>query len=177
MCSLALWLGALMTGAISASLVFPSIHALDPRVPGFESFGGEHWKLVAGKAQQPIFGLTDLIQLGAGGLAFFTIGLRLVGAGVARAPRRAATLVRTLAVGVGVVLFTCNLMFLAPRMYPHLKSYWTLAAEGRTEEALVEEQAFNQMHPTASRLHAATSVCVLVAFVAGAWSLARRVEE
>lgn len=174
--ALAIWLGALMTGAISASIVFPTIRRLNPRLPEFEVFTGEHWKLAAGQVQQPIFTWADIIQLGMAGVVFFTLGLRLVGFGVAQAQRRSATVVRTLAVSAAVVLFAYNLLVLAPRMYPHLKQYWALAREGHTELAQAEADLFGEDHPTATRVLGATAACVLTAFVAGAWTLARRRE-
>ncbi len=175
--ALAVWLGALMTGGISAALLFPAMRELDPRLPGFEGFGGEHWKLGAGRVQAGVFLFTDLVQLGAAGVAFLTIGLRLIGAGVERAARRAATVVRTVGVGAAVVMLTVNLMLLTPRMTPHLKAYWTLAAEGRTEEALAEAEEFASLHPAASRVLGGTAVAVIVALGAAAWSLARRPAE
>ena len=76
-----------------------------------------------------------------------------------------------------VVLVSCNLMILAPRMNPHLKAYWQAAREGRTEEARAASLKFNEYHPAASRVQGATAVAVLVSLVAGAWSLSRRVGE
>ena len=174
--ALAIWLGALMTGAISASIVFPTLRRLNPRLPDFESFTGEHWKIAAGQVQQPVFTWADIIQLAMAGVVFFTLGLRLVGFGVAQAPRRSATVVRTLAVSAAVVMFAYNLLVLAPRMYPHLKQYWALAREGQTQQAQAEADLFGEDHPTATRILSGTAACVLTAFVAGAWTLARKRE-
>ncbi len=166
-----------MTGAVSAAIMFPTMRELDPRLPDFAGFGGEHWKLAAGRAQSNIFIWADFIQLGAAALAFLTLGLRLIGAGVARAPRRAATAIRTLGVGAGVVLVACNLMILSPRMNPHLRAYWQLAREGQTVEANAEATEFSSYHPAATTVHGGTAVAVLVALVSGAWSLSRRYGE
>ena len=146
-----------MTGAVSAAIMFPTMRELDPRLPGFAGFGGDHWKLAAGRAQSNIFIWADFIQLGAAALAFLTLGLRLIGA--------------------GVVLVACNLMILAPRMNPHLKAYWQLAREGQTVEANGEATEFSAYHPAATTVHGGTAVAVLVALVAGAWSLSRRYGE
>lgn len=173
MLALAVWLGALMTGAISAAIIFPAMRELRPSLGEFAAFEGEHWKLGAGRVQARIFFVGDFLQLGAGALAFLTLGVRLLGAGVARASRTAATAVRTLGVGAAVVLLLVNLVILAPRMNPHLKAYWELAAAGRTPEALVEADAFASLHPAATRTLAGTGAAVLVALLAGAWSLSR----
>jgi len=175
--ALAVWLGALMTGAIAAAIIFPSFRELDPRLPGFEGYDGEHWRLGAGMVQSRVFVWGDIVQLCAAGLAFFTLGLRLIGAGVVRAPRRAATALRVLGVGTGVVLVACNLMFLAPRMNPHLRAYWNLAREGQTAEARAEAAEFELYHTPATRLHGATSLAVLLGLVSGAWSLARKTDR
>jgi len=172
--ALAVWFGALMAGGISAALLFRTMRELEPTLAGFEGFSGEHWKLGAGRIQAGIFFVCDFVQLGAAALAFLTLGIRLLGAGVDRAPRRAATAWRTIGVGAGVVLVASNVMILAPRMDPHLRSYWQLAREGRTPEALAEAERFNSYHPAATRVHGATAVAVLVAMTAGAWSLSRK---
>lgn len=170
--ALAIWFGAILMAGGSAAVMFPAAKNLGIRLDGYQELSAEHWRIAAGQIQQRIFFVSDAVQTAAAGLAFATLGLRLIGFGMAKPEKRAATTLRTASVGVAVLLACFYLFVLAPRMFTNAKGYWSHGAAGDVATAREFQSAFDEDHPTASRVISATAGCVLVAFAACAWSLA-----
>lgn len=170
--SLALWLAGLLMAGVSAAIVFPTTKSLAPRLPAYEQYVGDHWKIAAGHVQQRIFLVCDAGQLIFGGIAFLTLGLMLIGVGVPRLERRASTTLRVLATAGALVVLCFYLIVLSPRMQRNLTAYWSNAEGGRQAEAEVAQAAFETDHPTASRAMSAIAACVAVSLVASVWCLA-----
>ncbi len=158
---------------VSAAIVFPTTRSLAPRLPAYEYFVGEHWKIAAGHVQQRIFLACDAGQLVFGGAAFLTLGLMLIGVGTPRLDKRAATAVRVLATAAALIVLCYHMLVLSPRMQQNLTAYWSSAEGGRQAEAEVAQAAFEVDHPTASRALSALAACVGVSLVASVWALAR----
>lgn len=158
---------------VSAAIVFPTTRALAPRLPAYEAFVGEHWKIAAGHVQQRIFLACDAGQLVCGGVAFLTLGLMLIGVGVPRLDKRAATTVRVLATAAALIVLCFHMLVLSPRMQRNLTAYWSNAEGGRQAEAEVAQAAFEVDHPTASRAFSLLAACVAASLVASVWGLAR----
>lgn len=171
--SLALWLASLLMAGVSAAIVFPTTRALAPRLPAYEAFVGEHWKIAAGHVQQRIFLACDAGQLVCGGVAFLTLGLMLIGVGMPRLDKRTTTTVRVLATAAALIVLCYHLLVLSPRMQQNLTAYWSNAEAGRQAEANVAQDAFEVDHPTASRALSLLAACVGVSLVASVWGLAR----
>ena len=182
--ALALWLGARACAGATAAIIFPAMRELNPSLPAYGAYTGEHWKLAAGFAQARVFAVTDIVQFVAGMVAVGSL-LALVircraaiwpqdgdtGASAGAATRaglsRALTAVRAVALVVAIACFGYYLVGLTPGMTSDLRAYWSAAMAGDNERALALRAAFEARHPTASALLQATLGAVLVALVAG----------
>ena len=169
--SLALWIGAVGMSAVTAAIVFPTMRELDPVLPGYGGYEGEHWALAAGKVAFQVFFAADVVQLGAGAMALLTFLLATLAFGLPTA--RVSTFVRAcfLIGAIGVVSY--HLFVLAPRMNSELRAYWLAAAAGETATAEAHRAAFSGEHPRARFVLSATGLLALGALAAGVWSIAR----
>lgn len=161
--SLCLWGAAVLGSGLAAAIAFPTMKALDPHLPAYSAYEGDHWMLAAGKIANRVFEITDAVQMAMAALAVFTA----VGLLVARVCRvrsiAGAMWLACVAAAVGVLAYT--LLTLRPAMAVDLHAYWDAALAGDTPTAESAREAFSAEHPTASNLMAATSACVLGALV------------
>lgn len=152
--------------AATAAVAFPTMRDLEPRLEPFASYGGDHWPIAAGKIANRVFMIADAAQLvlamlAAAGLAYLAFRDRLGG--------RLLGISRLLLLATALGLFGYQLFFLRPEMDVELRSYWDAARAGQTELAEASRAAFNDRHPTASNLMAATALAALGLSVTGAW--------
>ncbi len=170
--SLSLWLAALVLGGVSAAVMFPAMKTVNPTLADFPGLEPDHWKIAAGMVQRRIFFVSDFIQFIAAIGTFITLGLRLIGAGIPRAARRAATLVRTVAVGAAMLLLSYHLLVLAPRLDDNLTTFYAQAQAGNLPAAQAARAAFDADHPIASSVLGTMTICVLAGLWASIWPLA-----
>lgn len=162
--ALAVWLGAVGGSALSAAIIFPTMRTLDPRLPAYAAYEGEHWVLGAGRIAERIFRVADAAQVGAAAAAILTaLALVAMVRGSARSIFGAVWLLG-LAGGSGVL--GARLLWLGPRMDAALHRAWDAALAGDTPAAEAARGVFGSLHPAASNLMAATLVLVLIALVA-----------
>lgn len=166
--ALGLWLGSLVMAAATAAIVFPTMKALDPRLPAFSAYTGEHWLLTAGQIGERVFTISYLIAFPCSLAAIVTLAVLVL---IFRLPRtRPAVILRIIALAIAVAAFAAQLLIVSQSMNASLRAYWAAALAGENEVAARHQAAFRDLHPTASTLMGVTGVSLLVAFAAGAWS-------
>lgn len=165
--ALGLWLGiVVMTGA-AAAVLFPTLKKLNPTLPDFAAYNGEHWRIAAGKPASTLFSIADSAQLMCALLAVVSV---LVLIFFVKVPvRRPAMLIRLGALALAMAALGFELFFLAPGMWTSLAAFWTAAAAGQNEVAEKFRAAFDADHPRASATLSATAACVFVSLFTGAW--------
>jgi hypothetical protein len=169
--ALALWLGFVVAAGTFAATVFGVTKDLDPRLPGYESYTGEHYLIVGGKMAQTVFFVTDIVQFACTLLAVATL---IAVFGIRRAEsRRPAMLVRMSSVVVAMAAVASLLMIVNPKITSATRAYWEAARAGDTALALSHKAIAGDTHPYASALMVTAAVSVLLALVAAVWSLAR----
>ncbi len=159
-----IWLGSIVATGAFAAILFPTLKALDPELPQYASFDGDHWSLAAGQIAERLFFVSDIVQL----LMFIAMGVSLLIAHTAlKSPiRTSASVARLLGyLALGGIL-TYELFRLRPRMNVNLRLYWDAAVAGQSDIAATYKAAFDADHPTASFLLSATAVFLLVVLIA-----------
>jgi len=169
--ALGVWAGAVAMTAVVAAVIFPEMMALDPSLPEFSAYPGEHGIIAAGWVMARVFLALDWIQLVCGALAGATVLAIAVGDGVRLRWTRVAL---TLA-ACGVLAW--YLLAGAQPMGADLASFYRHAQAGEVETADQFRDAFDARHPTASRGLGSIGVLALVALVAGGLSAASRREQ
>lgn len=169
---LGLWLGALVMTGATAAVVFTEMKSLTPALPAYAAYTGEHWALAGGRVMQRVFFFADAAQFICGLGAALTLLLSVATFGLS--VRRVSTLVRGALVFIAVALAAYAIIGLGPRMNSNLRAYWSAAERGDMEDAARPRAAFDADHPVASAVMSATAAAVLLALIAGAWSVARQ---
>lgn len=168
--SLAVWLSALVGAGLAAAVVFPVMRDLDPRLPGYASYTGEHWMIAAGHVGRRVFSIADRAQLVVSAVAVVSLAVatRLgLSGGVWLA-------IRWIAVGVAASLAVYNGLVLAPAMDQDLTTYWAAAREGDGAKAAQYKAAFSAAHPHASMVLQVGAASVLVGVISAAASRGSR---
>jgi hypothetical protein len=165
---LGIWAGSMLTTIAGAIVLFPTIKRLDPHLPAYEAYAGEHWRIAAGQPGHMLFLMLDIVQFLAVMLAVATLVTMLWFKMLDR--RRISTMIRTMAMAGALVAVSYHLFLLAPKMNQDITAFWSAAKAGEFDKAEQYRTAFDSMHPIASRVLGITGVCVLVALVTGAWS-------
>ncbi len=144
------WAGALIMTGASAAIIFPEIRNLGAGVPGLVLPADEHWKYIAGRVQNRVFGVCDWVQLlcGVGVLA-----LGVVAAFRQRGTQIGAGLWR---LRVGVTILTLGalatyLAWLAPAMQSDLRAFWQALEARDLSTARAAQDSFDRYHPIASK--------------------------
>ncbi len=148
--------------------------ALDPALPTFAQYGGEHWRVAAGIPANSIFVFADRVQFVCGGAALMTLGfwlatlarLRQEGERLSVAP----ALLRSVALTGAMAGLCYQLFILGPRMNASLKAWLGAALDGDTVRAETLRAVFDADHPTASRTLGFTAACVLAGLIVHLWN-------
>ncbi|MBX3363579.1 MAG: hypothetical protein KF866_02330 [Phycisphaeraceae bacterium] len=167
--ALGLWLGVLVMAGAVAAQVFPVVKALDPLLPEFAAYTGEHWLIAAGHIGEFTFLTADFIQFGCIVLAVLTLVASIMAFGLPLA--RLTTLVRAGVVGIGLAIVAYQIFILAPEMNQNLRQYWTAARQGDLELATRFRDAFLARHPESRNVLAACTLCAASGIVAAVWSI------
>lgn len=173
--TLGLWLGVLVMTGVAAAVLFPTIKALDPRLPEYAAFTGAHWSLAAGKVAATLFFVCDAVQFAGALIAGVTLGLSTLLFGLPA--RNLATACRSGFIVVIVGVLSYQFIILAPEMNRNLAAYWAAARSGDNAAAAGFKAAFDAKHPLARNLLAADAVLVLASLVLGAWSASGAARE
>lgn len=171
--ALAVWLGVIVAAGAFAAIVFPTMKALDPALPGFAAYAGPHWRIAGGKLGQQIFLLTDIVQFACAVVTVATLLCLFVTLGASPQRRRPAAWVRALGLSLAFASAAGQILIVGPQMNSALKSFWAAAGAGNADLAALHQGAFDQLHPIASWLLTGSAVGLVAALVAGIWSIAR----
>jgi len=164
------WAGVLVMAGGSAAVLFPEMRSLEPELPAYSAYGGEHWRLAAGIVQNEVFKIADVAQFVLATVCLASLLGMLVFGGLST--RRVSTGVRIVVLCVAMSLTSYHLFILGPRMQASARVYWDAARAGDTAVADRARAAFNADHPTASNVLGATAVSTLALAAVGAWSAA-----
>ena len=102
-------------------------------------------------------------------LAIGTLGALIGFLGLSR--RRPATIIRSCALSLALACAAGSIIIVAPQLNAALKLYWAAARVGDMAAVTVHKSAVDSLHPIASKLMGGTIICVLLAFIAGLWSV------
>lgn len=168
MLALGVWAGALLMVGATAAITFPRMAQLDPRLPGFESFEGEHHRIAAGQVMNLAFTVSDWVGLVAMAVAAACLGAVFV------FRRRSSDLgpalvVRSVAMGLLVVLTLFSTLAFRPSLNRSFEQLWTAAAAGENERADEIRERLAPRHAKASFLLTTQFALVLAAGAAGAF--------
>lgn len=166
--ALGLWLGSLVMTGVTAALMFPMMKKLDPVLAAYPAYTGDHWMLAAGQIAARVFLWCDAIQFTCMMLCLITLAIILKKCGLSL--RRRSSGLRVLGLLIAVVALGAHQLYLAPRMQLNMRGLWESAQAGNNVEAVKFKELFDKDHPLATRLMGATTVGLLLAMVAGAWS-------
>lgn len=157
---LGLWAGALALVGVAAAIAFPAMKTLDPVLPGFALYDGDHWRIAAGKVMNPLFNVVD--DVGFVAIAVSLIALAVLMSGERLRRTRLAGFRIVLWIGVAVL---SSYIVMVPRadMNTLAEEHWTHAAAGENDQAEVAREAFDELHHTASALHVTQFLFVTLA--------------
>jgi hypothetical protein len=171
--ALTLWISALVSAAVAAMNVFPTMTAerLPLRLDEYAALPTtEHPRIAAGVVMNGVFATIDVMQFIAIPIALLALVAQLT---IFATPgRRAADWIRTGAAFAAAGLFAYHASSLAPKMNHALNAFWSAAKAGDIEAARTERAAFNELHPTADAILRADLLLLLVAAGASAIALA-----
>lgn len=155
----ATWAGALLVTGTTAYFVFTLLKRLDPVLPGYSAYEGEHWRLLGGYVAERLFIGADIV-----GFLAVCIG----GGAFALAcwkghphPRTWTAAVRALLIMAMVGIMTYRFAVLDPAMQQDLSAYRQAAALGDTGNALAFQSAYDIRHKTASNVMVASLLITL----------------
>ena len=150
----ATWSGALLVTGATAYFVFTLLKRLDPALPTYEAYQGEHWRLLGGYVAERLFIGGDVVGFLAiclGGGAFAVACWK----GYPH-PRTWTAALRALLVMAMIGVMTYRFAVLDPAMQHDLSIYREAAAVGDTETALAFQRAYDVHHRTASNVMVAS---------------------
>src|ERR1043165_7451722 len=141
---MSLWIGAAILAGAAAALTFPTVKQLQPSLPTYARYDGEHWRIAGGKVMVPIFGFAGWMQVAC-------VTLACVAFFVARWPHHGVTGKRVTAVrALFLVLFVWGTGYQAAvlrvRMTNNLYEEWSAAESGDNAAAQKARSAFDADH-------------------------------
>ncbi len=165
--SLALWLSALVTAGISATMVFGRLPGISMTLERFGSYaGGEHGGMAAGLVMSDIFFAVDFVQFIVAPLTLLALALQLTVFGASWRCR--ANLVRGGCLLAAAALFAGYAIGLAPSLNGELRLFWAAAEAGDTGAALRHRELFATGHGTAALILKTNLMLVLAGLAASA---------
>jgi hypothetical protein len=171
--SLAFWLGAIVMTGVAAAVIFPTMHKLNPSLPEFALYPGEHWLIAAGKVAFRILAASDIVKVVCAVLVVVTLAAETW----PRSRRGAMMATRWAGLFVLLGLLDYNLATLQPRMTRNLEAYWTSALAGNSEQASKYRAAFDEDHPAATRTMGAMAGALVLNIVVAGWAWAKNGRE
>ena len=172
--ALTIWLASLLAAGLSAALIFMQMKKLQPSLPEYSAYTGEHWKIAGGMVANKIFLIVDFVQLGCAIVTILTLGLTLLAANRA-VPKYRPPLagVRILFLSIACGLLCYQLFILSPRMAIHLNDFWVAAKDGKMAIADAAQAAFDADHPTASNVLKSTAAMIFLLLITSTVAITR----
>jgi hypothetical protein len=166
--TMGLWAGMLAMSGVSAALIFPMMKRLDPALPEFAAYTGDHWMIAAGMIAARQF---SLLAWAESVLALIAVGSLMGLVASTRGGLSHGLVLRCVAVGGATAVLLYQSFVLQTRMDGHMLAHWNAARAGDNEAALTHKDAFTADHPLASGLMQARLGLLLAGLAAGVWSL------
>ena len=164
---LGVWLGVVLMSGAAAAVIFPTVKALNPSLPAFSAYTGDHWMIAAGRVADRTFAVSDAAQFVCALLAGAGLVLgQPIGDASWRTPRSA---LRITFFSGAITALAYQLFVLAPRMNANLQGHWTAAAGGDNAAAQALREAFTADHPTASTTLGVIAALVAICLGLAAW--------
>jgi len=165
--ALAIWFGSLMTVAIAAMIAFTVLPEQDLTLSAYSDYRPEqHGRIAAGLVLDPIFAITDVVQIVAAIVAVGMVFLQLVA--FRMRVSRPANWLRTLAILAAGGVLCYRLVVVTPPMNDALTEYRAAAMAGDVELADRLRASFQDDHTRAERLFQVTFLLVIAAMVLSA---------
>jgi hypothetical protein len=159
--ALAIWLSAVVASGFAAAITFPTLKELQVRIPAYEGFDGEHWRMAGGKIGWAVFTASDFVQPAMALIA--AIGLLLIRPRDC-APRWAA-LARLFLVAGAITMFLWYAAMIRLPMEHALDGFWTSIKAAKYDEARKFQADFDALHPTSSRTLSAIAITMFLALL------------
>ncbi|MCC6970418.1 MAG: hypothetical protein IT434_09370 [Phycisphaerales bacterium] len=160
--ALAVWLSSVVASGFAAAITFPAMKKLGVRIPAYEAFDAEHWKIAGGKVGWAVFTASDIVQPTMALIA--AVCLLLI------RPRdcspRWGAIARLFLVAAGIALFLWYAAMIRFPMEHALDSFWTALDAARYDDARKFQSDFDALHPASSRTLSAIAITVLLALLA-----------
>ena len=157
--SIALWLTCVVTTGVAAANTFSVLLKMNPIIPEYEAYDlARHGRLLAGLTVEPIFRMTDLIQM-------FLVPATLLLVVMQNTLIKPPTVLRWINIGtvvIAIVLVLGRWTVIDPPMDTHLQSYREAARIGDMQTANKEQESFNDWHRIAEPLWGATGLVLLI---------------
>lgn len=171
--ALALWLGALMSAGIAAGCTFSVLTKMDISIARYSEFVPDeadipnaHEKLAAGHILEPVFLITNAVQLISIPLVLLTLAAQLFVFNQHKS--KFSNFIRTVCIIISAGIFAYHAFALSPPMNRDLRSYWQAAQEGDIQDAKSHRNELLSRHETAKIILSATLLLVLIATAASA---------
>lgn len=169
--ALGLWSGVLVGVGTCVGVLFPAMKKAGVQLPEYAGDPAGHYRIAAGKAAQQVFLVGDMLMFGLAVAATAALGVTIAVYRVSAV--RAATLVRAAALSVALASLGALLFVVTPGINAASRAHWAAAKIGDSAAIAEHVKAVDDLHPIATALMFAELAGVLIALVAGAWSLAR----
>lgn len=160
--ALGLWAGCLAFAGVSAAVLFPTMKKLQPALPGFASYDGDHWMIAAGQAANRVFGVLGPVEWVLASIAVLTLVIPAM-VRTMRGRLGMGWAVRAVLVLAAAGLLAFGSLVVQRRMNANSAVYWEAASAGQNERAGAAKASFQRDHPLASGLMQARLVCLLLA--------------
>jgi len=159
--ALAIWLSSVVASGFAAAIAFPAMKKLDVRIPAYEAYGGEHWRIAGGKIGWAVFTASDFVQPTMALIA--AVCLLLV------RPRdfspRWAAIARLFFVAAGITMFLWYAAMVRLPMEHALNGFWDSINAGKYDEARKFQSDFDALHPASSGLLKSIAGAMLLALL------------
>ncbi len=157
--AIAIWLSSVVASGFAAAIAFPAMKKLNVRIPAYEAFDGEHWRIAGGKIGWAVFTASDFVQPSMALIA--AIGLLLI------RPRdcspRWAAIARLFLVAAGITMFLGYVTMVRLPMERALDGFWTALDAANYDQARKFQSDFDALHPSSSRTLSAIALTMLLA--------------
>jgi hypothetical protein len=167
-----LWIGAAVTAGAAAAVAFPTMHRLNPRLPDYQGYPGEHWLLAGGQVMAPIFGIAGWTQV----VCLILAVVLFVVSGLGRVRGR-MWLIRGAVLVALVAITGFQAGVLRPRMMRNLHEQWRAAQAGQQSTADVAKASFDSDHGLSNAVLAASVLLGVASVALTAWDAGRSPPE
>jgi len=171
--ALALWLGALMSAGIAAGSTFSVLTKMDISIARYTKFVPDeadvpnaHENLAAGHVLEPVFWITNAVQLIAIPLVLLTLAAQLFVFNQHKS--KFSNFIRTFCIIISAGIFAYHAFALTPPMNRDLRAYWQAAEAGDILAAKTHREGLLSRHGTATNILFSTLMLVLIATAASA---------